>query len=130
MCVKQPLHCASCSLSTSHASKHKFRFAAGVGETTSALSKGSRAKVSCRLAALDSSEMRTPISSIRICRFFSLFSQFVEFGPLDSLASVASMPALSAACQAQEIPCSSSYSRPRCQILVNTPAILHCWNLS
>ena len=131
ICGIKLLPWATSSLPTYPASRHKWHSVVVGGETTAALSKGSRAMLSCWLAALTSSEMGMPFSSTRICHFEPFFPRSVGFGPVDSLASGASMLALSAACQVQAIPCSSSYSaRPRCQILVNTPAILHCWNLS
>ncbi len=64
----KPLHWATSSLQTYPASRHKWYSVFVGGETTAALSKGSRAMLSCWLAALTSSEMGMPFSSTRMCR--------------------------------------------------------------
>ena len=70
----KPLHWATSSLPTYPASRHKWHSVVATGETTAALSKGSRATLSCWLAALTSSEMGMPFSSTRTCRFEPFFS--------------------------------------------------------
>ena len=74
MCGMKPWHWTTSSLPTYPASEPKFRCVADVGETTAAWSKGSRARLSCRLAALTSSEIGMPFSSTRTCRFEPFFS--------------------------------------------------------
>ena len=74
ICGIKPLPWATSSLPTYPASRHKWHSVVVGGETTAALSKVSRAMLSCWLAALRSSEMGMPFSSTRMCRFEPFFS--------------------------------------------------------
>jgi len=73
ICGMKPLPWATSSLPTYPASRHKWHSVVVGGETTVALSKVSRATLSCWLAALTSSEMGMPFSSTRICHFEPFF---------------------------------------------------------